>query len=234
LEEVAATNPERRATLLAEFIGTFTLTFLGAGSIVVDSAYVHSHSVVGIAFAHALALGVMVTSFGYISGAHFNPAVTLGALLVKAVDARTLVLYWVAQLAGALVAALLLRAVFSGGQWQPSLLGSPQLSPDTGFLGGVVVEFVLTYLLVTVVMSVAVDQRGPKYIGGLVIGLTIGAEILAFGPITGAAMNPARALGPIIVAGAYNNALVYLIGPLLGGAAAALVYRTVFRVRAPA
>jgi MIP family channel proteins len=219
------------AKLVAEFVGTFTLTFLGAGSIVVDSAYVHSHSLVDVALAHALALGVMVTAFGYVSGGHFNPAITLGALVVGAVDAVTLLLYWIAQMAGALAAALLLRGVFSAGQWQASLLGSPQLSPDTSFLAGVVVEFVLTYLLATVVMSVAVDQRGPKYVGGLVIGLTIGAEILAFGPLTGAAMNPARALGPIIVAGAYANFLVYLIGPLLGGAAAAFVYRTVFRVR---
>ncbi len=199
---------------IAEFIGTFTLIFIGVGAIA------NNPGLLGVALAHGLAIAVMVSATGGISGGHLNPAVTFGLLIGGKVDIKTAVAYWIAQLAGAAAAGFLLLAIF-----KPEIVaaGTPDLGSGVSVTTGILVEAVLTFFLVFVVYGSAVDARAPK-IGGLAIGLTVALDILFGGPISGAAMNPARTFGPALASGHWNNHLVYWIGPMLGGAIAGLVY----------
>src|SRR5215208_5773919 len=208
---------------VAEFIGAFTLIFVGAGAIMLGS----SAGLVGIALAHGLAIAVMVSAVGHISGGHFNPAVTFGFLVTRRMAPRLAVAYLAAQLGGAVGAALLLRGVFS----PDSLLDPavPQLADGLGAGSGLLLEGVLTFFLVWVVFATAADPRGTfKSIAGLAIGLTITLDILAGGPLTGAAMNPARAFGPELVQGIWSDAWLYWVAPLISGGLAALVYEYLY------
>ncbi len=215
------------AALVAEAIGTFLFFFVGAGSVVLGD-YMTANGgtgpgLVGVAFAHGLALAVLASALGAVSGAHFNPAVTLAIWTMGRIGPLRGTLYVVAQLIGALAAGLALKAVFADS-WQPSNVGTPALGAGITAVLGIGVEAVLTALLVLVVIGTAVDPRGPK-LGGLAIGLAVAADILVGGPLTGAAMNPARWFGPAVAAGAYANWYVWWIGPAVGAAAAALIYR---------
>lgn len=212
-------------SLIGEFVGTFALVFIGAGSIVTDHLTKGALGLAGIAAAHALVLAIMVSAIAHISGAHFNPAVTAALLVARRMSAGLAGLYVVTQLIAAVVAALLLLAVFPSSAWQPVHLGTPALANGATFGTGVLLEAILTFFLVFAVFGVAVDGRGPfKGIAGFGIGLVLGFDILMGGPLTGAAMNPARAFGPALISGSWQDALVYWIGPLLGAAAAAVVY----------
>jgi aquaporin Z len=207
----------RRA--VAEFIGTFTLIFVGVGAIAVGG------SLTSVAFAHGLAIAVMVSAVGHISGGHFNPAVTLGFLITRRIVPALAALYWGVQLAGAVVAALLLKWLFPGS---PLASGVPSVHAVTS-TKAVFIEAILTFFLVWVVFATAADSRGTfASIAGLGIGLTITMDILAGGPLTGAAMNPARAFGPELVGGHWADAWVWYIGPLAGGAVAALLYEWLY------
>jgi aquaporin TIP len=212
----------RRAA--AEFVGTFTLIFIGVGAIAAADG-----GLVGVAFAHGLAIAVMVSAVGHISGGHFNPAVTAGFLVTRRIEPRLAGLYWATQLAAATVAALLLRWLFpSVGGKNAAAAGAPALS-QVSALEGVVIEVILTFFLVWVVFATAADPRGTfKQIAGLAIGLTITFDILAAGPFTGAIMNPARAFGPELVGNDWANAWVWYVGPLVGGAIAALAYEWLY------
>jgi MIP family channel proteins len=202
---------------------------VGAGSIISGA------EPLGIAFAHGLAIGVMVSAFGRISGGHFNPAVTLGALVGRQITGRLAAVYWAAQLAGASIAALALVAIFPSSIWQSSHLGTPALGmfPGNGDavppLTGILVEAILTFLLVTVVYGTGIDPKGTfNAVGGFAIGLTITIDILMGGPLTGAAMNPARWFGPAVVSQFFDNWYVYWIGPLLGALVAGVMYYGLF------
>jgi MIP family channel proteins len=215
------------AALVAEAIGTFLFFFVGAGTVVLGD-YLAANGgtgpgLVGVALAHGLALAVLASALGAVSGAHFNPAVTLAIWIMGRINPLRAALYVVAQLIGALAAGLALKAVFADS-WQPSNIGTPALGAGITPVLGIAVEAVLTALLVLVVIGTAVDPRGPK-LGGLAIGLAVAADILVGGPLTGAAMNPARWFGPAVAAGAYANWYVWWIGPAVGAAAAALIYR---------
>jgi MIP family channel proteins len=218
------------APLLAEAIGTFLFFFVGAGSIVVIDYQAANDAMggglVGVAFAHGLVLAVLVSSFGAISGGHFNPAVTFGVWIAGRIEGQRAVWYVVAQLVGSVVAGLALRGVFADQVWQASHLGTPALGAGVGALTGIAVEAILTLVLLFAVFGTAVDPRAPK-IGGLAIGLAIAADILMGGPLTGAAMNPARWFGPAIASGHLDDAIVWILGPLLGAAVAAACYRWV-------
>jgi aquaporin Z len=188
-----------------------------------------------VAFAHGLAIGVMVSAFAGISGGHFNPAVTLGALVGRQIPFRLAVVYWVVQLIGASIGALALFAIFPSSAWQSSHLGTPLLGTfpeDAGAvppLTGILVEAILTFLLVTVVYGTGIDPKGTfNAVGGFAIGLTITVDIMMGGPLTGAAMNPARWFGPAVVSGFFDNWYVYLIGPFLGAIAAGVLYSRIF------
>ena len=220
-----------RAALIAEGVGTFLFFVVGAGSIVLVDYAPPGPGLLGIALAHGLILMVMVSSLGAVSGGHFNPAVTFGLWIAGKIDAVKGGLYVVAQLIGAVLAGLTLRAVFPETAWTPSHIGTPGLAANVSIGTGIGLEAILTVVLLLAVFGTAVDSRGPR-IGGIAIGLAIAADILVGGPVTGAAMNPARWFGPAVASGFLDNAVVWIVGPLLGAAVAALLYRFVFSAEA--
>ena len=213
----------RRAA--AEFVGTFTLVFVGVGSIVAGIG----GGIVGVALAHGLAIAVMVSAVGHVSGGHFNPAVTFGFLVTRRIEPVLAGIYWASQLAAAIVAAILLRWLMPSIAGRDAAeLGAPVLARVSSF-EGLVLEAILTFFLVWVVFATAVDPRGAfQQIAGLAIGLTITFDILAAGALTGAAMNPARAFGPQLVGNAWSDGWVWYLGPLVGGAVAALAYERLY------
>src|SRR5713101_3887280 len=217
--------------LTAEFIGTFALIFFGAGAVCTDQ-YLHSTGglgLLGIALAHGLAIALMVSSLGHISGGHFNPAVTIGFWVTKRLSTVDTILYWVAQLAGAIAAAFLLKSIVPEDTWRAVALGTPELARDFPRWAAMSFEAVTTFFLVFVVFATAVDEKGAfRSIAGFGIGLTISLGILVAGPLTGAALNPARAFGPALVATHWANHGVYWVGPLAGGFVAGLLYDSLY------
>ena len=217
--------------LVAEFIGTFALIFFGAGSICADQ-YLHGaggSGLLGIALAHGLAIGIMVSALGHVSGGHFNPAVTIGFWVTKRINTLDVIGYWAAQLVGAIAAAYVLKAIVPDDAWRAVALGTPALARDFRVLDGMILEGVMTFFLVLVVFATAVDEKGAwRAISGFGIGLTITMGILTGGPLTGAALNPARAFGPALASAHWANHGVYWVGPLAGGFVAGLLYDSVF------
>lgn len=222
---------ERLRPLLAEFVGTFILIFIGAGAICTDAFTIGGVGLTGIALAHGLAIFIGVSIFSYVSGAHFNPAVTLGALLARKIDAAKAVGYVSAQLLGGVAGAFCLRMIYAPEVWGPARLGTPMVNDTIGIGVAIFVELILTLFLVHTVLATAMDERGPKAIFPFSIGLVITMDIFMGGPLTGAAMNPARAFGPALVGGFWDKHYVYWVGPLLGGALAAIAYNKIFSKR---
>lgn len=214
--------------MFAEAIGTFALIFIGVLSIAAVS-YVRAPAgfanLTSIGLAHGLTIMVMVASLGAVSGGHFNPAITLGFVAARRMSVRDGGAYWLAQLIGASLAGFLLLPVLGAGLVG---LGTPSLGPGVGFWQGALLEGVGTFFLVLAVFGTAVDGRAPKSIFPIAIGLTIAFDIMAFGALTGGAVNPARAFGPALASGQWANQLVYWIGPLVGGALAALAENYIF------
>src|SRR3954447_14389550 len=237
-------DPLRRG--VAEFVGTFTLVFIGAGAILTSTklfaaAFAQGAGdtasglgLVAIALAHGLAIAVMVSAVGHISGGHFNPAVTLGFLVTRRLAPMLGLTYWAAQFGAATLAALLLRAIYPQAVRNVAHLGAPGLGGGVTPWQGFVIEVVLTFFLVWVVFATAADPGGTfKSIAGLAIGLTITLDICMGGPLTGAAMNPARAFGPELVSKHWTDAWVWYVGPFAGGALAAVAYEWLY-LRPPA
>jgi aquaporin TIP len=209
---------DRRA--IAEFIGAFTLIFIGGGAGIVSG-----NDIVAVALANGLAIGIMVTNLGHISGAHFNPAITLGFLATRRITLRLAVVYWISQLAGAVAAAGILRWLLH----KPAFLAAVPHVSRIGAGRGLVLEAIMTFFLVWAVFATAVDPRGAfKSIAGLAIGLTITIDVLFGGPLTGAAMNPARAFGPQLIGNSWKDDWIYYVGPALGGLVAALGYEYLY------
>ncbi|MCA1726278.1 MAG: MIP family channel protein [Actinobacteria bacterium] len=212
---------------VAEFVGAFALVFIGAGSIISLAGLGADAALVGVALAHGLVIAVMVTAVGHISGGHFNPAVTVGAWVAGKIETMRVVVYIVAQLAGAIFGALLLRLALPENLWKATSMGTPTVNESFLTSGkAVLIEGLLTFFLVFVVFAVAVDDRGAfSKVAGLPIGLVITFDILMGGLLTGAAMNPARHLGPALISGTWSaSAWIYYVGPLAGGVVAAVVY----------
>src|SRR5438270_3851169 len=230
-------DPLRRG--FAEFVGAFTLVFIGAGSTLSiikllapalrqggDIASVYSgFTLVGVALANGLAIGVMVSAVGHISGGHFNPAITLGFFLTRRIAPVLALTYWLAQFAAGASAALLLKWIFPETVRNLATLGSPALGNGVDYWKGFVIEIVLTFFLVWVVFATAADPGGTfKSIAGLAIGLTITIDVLMGGPLTGAAMNPARAFGPELLGNFWGEGWIYYVGPAIGALIAAFAY----------
>jgi aquaporin Z len=215
--------------LLAEFLGTFYLCFAGIAAILSATPAVGSGAgIVGIALAHGLALSIAVNAFGGISGAHFNPAVTLGFFATGRLPALSVGPYIVAQLLGASTAALICRMIFPVEAVVQAQLGLPLPAVWASPAAVIVAEFVMTYLLMTSIFGTAVDERGQAVkIGGFGIGLTVAFDILAGGALTGASMNPARSFGPALVIGNFSWHWVYWVAPIAGACAAAIVYERI-------
>ena len=201
--------------LVAEFLGTFTLVFVGAGAIMTGKA-----DLLGIALAHGLAIAIMIAAVGGISGGHFNPAVTFGFLVTKRISIEKAAQYWVSQLLGAAFAAWTLKSVYGS---MAGSVGGASLSQGVSPMKAMLAEGIGTFLLMLVIVGTAIDKRG-SFAAGFPIGLTISSVILVIGPMTGAALNPARWFGPALVTGSWSNAWVWLLGPLLGASVAALGY----------
>ena len=215
--------------LLAEFLGTFLLCFIGIAAILSTTPAVGGGGgIVAVALAHGLAVTLAVHMFGGISGAHINPAVTMGALVTGRIKPPLAGLYVLAQLAGGVVGAAICRAVFPAGAISAALLGIPLPAAWASTTTVLLVEFVLTFLLAIAVYGTAFDDRGKTVkIGAFGIGLMVTIDILAGGPITGASMNPARSFGPALVAGHWQFHWMYWVGPVLGGCVGALLYHHV-------
>ncbi|MBI4484203.1 MAG: aquaporin [Acidobacteria bacterium] len=214
---------------LAELIGTFALIFIGAGSICADSFTRGGVGLVGIALAHGLTIAVMVSATGHISGGHLNPAVTVGALVGGKISAGMALAYILSQLVGGVLGGLALKGIFPAEAWRAVHLGTPDLAASVSYGTGTAMELILTFFLVFTVFATAIDPRGAfKMIAGLAIGFVVSFDILAGGPLTGASMNPARTFGPALAAGHWSHHGVYWIGPLLGGAIAGGLYKSVY------
>ena len=212
---------------VAEFVGTFTLIFIGGGA-----GAISGNDIVAVALANGLAIGIMVSNFGHISGGLFNPAITLGFLSTRRITPRLAVVYWVAQFGGAVIAAGILRWLIHKPKFDGAIPSVHLIGAGRGF----VLEAIMTFFLVVAVFATAVDPRGAfKSIAGLAIGLTISIDVLFGGPLTWAAMNPARAFGPELIGSFWRSAWIYYVGPALGAVVAAVGYDWLYlRPLAPA
>jgi aquaporin TIP len=211
---------------VAEFVGTFALVFVGAGA-VLSAGPETGAGTLEVALAHGLVIAVMVSALAHISGGHFNPAVTVAFLITRRLSLLLGLAYVVVQLGGAALGAVLLQWIFPEGQ--EATLGAPALGPDIELGAGLVVEAILTFFLVWVVFATMADPRGSyTAIAGLAVGFVIAFDTLMGGPLTGAMMNPARAFGPQLVANVWDDFWIWYVGPLAGGAIAALLYDELF------
>ncbi len=211
--------------MLAEFVGPLALVFVGAGAVMaVRQAGGVGAGLITVGIANGLAIATMVTAVGHISGGHINPAVTIGAWVAQKISSRDAIAYIVAQLAGGIAGGGLLRAALPHSLWASDKLGTPLVS---GVSNGeaVLIEAVLTFFLVWVVFACAIDPEGAfGKVAGLAIGFVVLMDVMVGGPFTGAAMNPARAVGPELVSGTWTGWWVYWVGPVAGAVVAASLY----------
>lgn len=220
MSDLANVDPRK---LVAEIVGTFALIFIGAGSIIVTGGT----NLVGIAIAHGLAIALLVSALGHISGGLFNPALTIGLWVTRQMDTLNTVGYIIAQLVGAVLGGVALVVLFPEVMRKASSLGTPVLNPGVSFAQGIGIELILTAFLMLALLGSVLDKRGPS-VGGFGVGLVFTMDMLAAGPLTGAAINPARAFGPALLSGEWADQLVYWIGPIVGAVLAALLYQYVF------
>ena len=213
----------------AELIGTFALVFIGGAAIMQTKNPGVGAGLLEVALANAIILAVLVSATMRVSG-HLNPAVTLGFLATRRIEPVMAGIYVMGQLLGAVLAGYALKALIPEMLFNMTHGGSQSLAIDVGFAQGVALEAIATFFLVFVVFGTAVDPAAPK-VGGLAIGLTLGADMLAIGPLTGGSMNPARSFGPAVASNFFEGHLVYWIGPIIGGVAAALLYNWLFLPR---
>jgi MIP family channel proteins len=207
-------------SLVAEAIGTFALVFAGCGAIMVD-AKTGQLGHIGVAITFGLVIMAMIYAVGHISGAHFNPAVTFAFSLSRHFPWPRAGLYWIAQLAGALTAAAILRG--SLGNIAHIGVTLPSGSQGQSFLW----ELVMTFFLMFVIMAVATDTRAVGEAAAIAIGGTVGLDAMFGGPISGASMNPARSIGPAIISGDLHALWLYIVAPIVGASLAALTYQLI-------
>ena len=214
---------KKRAT--AEAIGTFGLTFVIAGTICADRYSGGEIGLLGVAVASGAALAAMAYATRPVSGGHLNPATTVAEMALGRISPGLGLAYIGAQLAGASLAGACLAGLYTPQIWEPVNLGTPTLSPEVVFATGVFVEAVLTFLLVTTALQAGESRESAAMVYGLAIGLVLICGTLVGGPLTGAAMNPARAFGPALASGVWKAHAVYWMGPISGGLSAALASR---------
>jgi len=206
--------------MYVEFLGTFTLIIFGVGSILTGKA-----DLLVAALASGLAIAVLIGAFAAISGAHFNPAVSFAMFITRRMNFTDFISYIVAQLAGAGVAAFILKVIHPSSVDSAARLGTPELAVGVSAGKGFLIELMVTFLLVTVIFWIAIDKRtlfGDS--AHLAIGFTVALNILWAGPLTNAAMNPARWFGPALASGNWGNAWIWIAGPLAGATLAAFAY----------
>lgn len=213
---------------VAELIGTFFLVLIGTA--VATAALLNrqtagqAYDSLAIALSFGLVLTAIVATLGQVSGAHVNPAVTIGLASAGKFPWASVPAYIVAQIIGAVIAALAVWAAYGQAALHQAKLGAPAPVANTNGLQGFMVEALIAFILVFVVTGVATDKRVPPGTAPLAIGFALAAGVLLGGPVTGGAGNPARALGPMIVSGTWDTWIIYLIGPVVGGIIGATVY----------
>ena len=224
---------------IAELVGTFILVFGGTavavGAILARPTAGPPYDSLAVALAFGLALAAVVAAVGHVSGAHVNPAVTLGMAATGKFPWQYTPHYVVAQLVGAVLAALATWVTFGGaGARGEAKLAATYPAQGVGDLQAFVVEVLITFILVFVVMAVATDQRAPAAIAPIAVGFTLAVGVFIAGPVTGGSVNPARSLGPMIVAGDLSSVWLYILGPIIGGVLGALLYdRTMAQTEGP-
>ncbi|HEO65740.1 MAG TPA: aquaporin [Spirochaetes bacterium] len=204
---------------IAESIGTFALVFVGCGAIIVNDNYVASLGHVGVSLCFGLVVMAMIYSVGNISGAHLNPAVTIGFFLAGRLNKKLILPYLFSQFLGAIIAALILRFTFP----EHNNLGAT--IPTVSVLNTFVIEVILSFLLMFVILNVSTGHMEKGIMAGVAVGGTVAFEALIGGPMTGASMNPARSLGPALVSGEIQTLWIYITAPVLGMALAAPMCR---------
>ncbi|HZV72521.1 MAG TPA: aquaporin [Conexibacter sp.] len=228
VEFVVIEEPEPRgiAAFVAETIGTFLLVFFICGFISVSSA--GGFDLAGLALTHAFALMVLIYTLGGTSGGHFNPAVTLALWSIKKISAPNAIVYVICQciggILGALVVLLLFKDVGKAVDYGATAIHGHILHNGSVWLA-LIAEALGTFMLMWAIMGLAVNPRGEAALAGLGIGAALGVAVMIFGPATGAGLNPARWLGPAVASGRFDDAWLYVVGPLVGAVAAALTYR---------
>lgn len=195
---------------LAEALGTFALVFSGCGAIVVDETGLGNIGHIGISIVFGLIIMVMIYSFGNVSGAHFNPAVTIGFFVYKRIGSKDSVLYILFQVIGAVAAALILRLMF------PGFITLGATVPSGGAIRSFFMEIILTFFLMTVILNVSTGHMEKGIVAGIAIGATVALAAVLGGPVSGASMNPARSLAPAIASGNYESIWIYLSAPVAG------------------
>ncbi len=203
---------------IAEFIGTFGLVFFGTGAIIVNEQTGGALGHVGIAISFGLIILSMIYAFGDISGAHINPAVTLGFAVADRMDKKEVMPYIIAQIAGAFTASFILHFLF------PANINLGTTMPAGSAMQSFIIEIILTYFLMMVIINVSQRSKEVGVLAGIAIGSTILLEAMSMGPVTGASMNPARSLAPAILSGNLNMLWIYLIAPCIGSCGAALTW----------
>lgn len=208
---------------IAEFVGTFALVFVGGGAIMMVQQTGAANGLLQVALAHGLILALMVSATMHVSGGHLNPSVTIGLLVARRITPVLAGVHVVAQLAGAVLAALSLKWLMPAAVFLAARGGGQSIALDITMAQAIGLEVIATFFLMFVIYGTAVNSDSPK-LGGMAIGLTIAADILAIGPLTGASMNPARSFGPAFAAGVWEGQVVYWVGPIVGAMVAALVW----------
>lgn len=203
---------------LAELIGTFAIVFCGTGAIIIDQHTGGTVTHLGIAMTFGLIVMSMIYALGNISGAHFNPAVSIAFTIAKRFPAKQLPPYILSQLLGAVLASLVLKLLFPANE----LLGATLPLGNT--MQSFVLEFLLTFFLMLVIMNVAWGSKEQGMFAGLAIGAVVGLEAMFAGPVSGASMNPARSLGPALVSGNTEHLWLYLLAPVLGAISAVFIW----------
>ena len=201
---------------LAEFIGTFALVFFGTGAMVIDTVHPNI-GVLGIAIAFGAVVMAMIYSFGDTSGAHINPAVTIGFAFAGRFEKKQVAPYIIAQILGAVAASYILKFLF------PDQLLYGNTLPSDGWLQSFILEFILTFILMFVILKVSSGSKETGTMAAIAIGGTVLIEALVFGPITGASMNPARSIAPALASVNFQDVWLYIVAPILGAMTAVLV-----------
>ena len=225
--------PSLARRLVAEAVGTFGLVFVGAAVVVVNGGFPNSGiGLLGIALAHAVVLSVMITATMTISGGHLNPAVTVGLLATRRINPVSAAAYIAVQLGAAVVGAFLVKALLPAAAVRSALVGVPVIANSVSLTQAIGIELVLTFFLMSAVYGTAVSPDAPR-VGGFGIGLVLLFDILVGGPLTGAAMNPARAFGPAVASGEWVGHIVYWVGPIVGALLAAFLWEFFLIPRGP-
>jgi MIP family channel proteins len=224
---------------IAELVGTFILIFGGTavavGAILSRPTAGAAYDSLAVALAFGLSLAIVVAAIGHVSGAHVNPAVTLGMAATNKFPWQYVPVYVGAQLVGAILGALATWITFGGAARGEAKLAATYPAQGVGDLQAFLVEILITFILVFVVMAVATDDRAPAAIAPLAVGFALAVGVFIAGPVTGGSVNPVRSLGPMIVAGDLTSVWLYVLGPIIGGVLAALLYdRTMAQTQAPA